>query len=730
MPPSDVRLRFFGYPRATFRGSAIELRIEKAWALLAFLVLTDIPHSREAVSGLLWPNHSANRALANLRNVLWSINQTPLEICVDATRSSLRAGQRMDFWVDVGSFRDVIGRLLDPRRGAADPPTGKELAEAFGLYGGDLLAGLHVDAAPSFEDWLQVEAAALRHEAYTGYQALLREPWPESTPFSRLEAAESWLSLQPYSETALTHVANQLIELGRRDEALRRIEGFERTVRSELNLTLSPAVSALRERARRASDDEMPPLIDRAGRLRNAPSFRSPFVGREREIELIAESLRAPDCRLLTIAGPGGSGKTRLAVEAASRCADAFSGAAFFVGLSQVDSPRGFALALGHSLGIPFTRSAQSEEPRNLVPDEALAVLCEREILLVLDNMEHLPGVFGWIERILSMPCRARILATSREQLALRGERVLRVVGLPFPRTDANSIDVIRSSDAVRLFVSHARQLNPGFAPTVDAWQRIASICHVLDGLPLAIEIAASWVRTIGCREIEDSVRNDSASLSTPLRHVPKRHRSLRTVFAQSWERLSRDERAVARRLAVFHGPFTTAAAQEIAGASVPLLSALVRHSLVQRAPAGRYRLLRIVREQLEERLRAMPVAHSDVRTKHSTQYLRLLEEAQPALQDVRQKRALEDLTEEFDNIQAAWRFAVESGLVPLLARAMIALFLFIQMRSRYADGVTLFGAMAQSLSENGGKEDRDSRLLAQVLEGWFSIYGLSLIHI
>ncbi|MFL5542465.1 MAG: ATP-binding protein, partial [Longimicrobiaceae bacterium] len=309
----------------------------------------------------------------------------------------------------------------------------------------------------------------------------------------------------------------------------------------------------------------------------------TPFVGRARELAALAARLEDPGGRLVTITGPGGMGKTRLALEAAARALPGFANGVCVVPLAGVRAVELVAPAIAAALRLS---PAGREDP--LAP--VLDFLREKRLLLLLDNFEHLSAGAELVGRVLAAAPGVRALVTSRERLGLPGELLFPLDGMAVEEAGGGA------GDAVALFLEGARRVQPGFAPDADELAAIARICRQVEGLPLAVELASPWVRLLPCREIEAEIAESQHFLAAARPGLPPRHRSLRSAFEWSWRHLDDEERGALRRLAVFRGGFTRAAAAQVARAGLPVLSALADKSLVRVADAGRYELLDVLR--------------------------------------------------------------------------------------------------------------------------------------
>lgn len=321
----------------------------------------------------------------------------------------------------------------------------------------------------------------------------------------------------------------------------------------------------------------------------NLPRPATAFLGREAELKELAGLLANPDVRLLAICGPGGAGKTRLALEAAARNSARFADGAVLVPLQPADSVAGAVTAIADALAIPLTGGGDPYE-------QILGALRDKQLLLVLDNAEQLGEAVVLFSRLLAAAPSLTLLVTSREALKLQEEWHYPLEGLTL------SDDSGEGGDALRLFIERARQVRPDLA--LESERAAArEICLLVEGIPLALELAAAWTRTLSCAAIAAEIGRGLDLLTTSMRNIPLRHRSLRAVCDQSWALLRPEEQRAFCRLALFRAGFSAAAAAEVAGASLPLLDALIGKSLVRLAPGGRYHIHALLRQYGEERL-------------------------------------------------------------------------------------------------------------------------------
>lgn len=442
----------------------------------------------------------------------------------------------------------------------------------------------------------------------------------------------------------------------------------------------------------------------------------TPLVGRKHELAEVMRLLSLPECRLLTVAGPGGVGKTRLALQIAhdlnAISPSPFPGGICFVPLASVMAieyiPKAIAGAIGFNLSGPLSPE-----------DQLLIYLQKRSLLLLLDNVEHLLAGAAIFTRILERAPGVKLLVTSRECLNLRSEWVFDLHGLPVPPIDTD-VDLEEYS-AAKLFLNRAQHAQTDFLIKREDRPVVAQICRMLDGIPLGIELAVAWVRTLPLSEIATEIARDLDFLTTSARDIPERHRSLRVVFDHSWNLLSPAEKRILRQLSVFRDGFTREAAQEVSEAHLPILNSLIDKSLLRRSEQVRYDLHELIRGYSAARLAEEPEEESSTQERHSRFFLSLVCDMGLDLQSNRQKEALTRLSSEMANIRSAWTWAVAHDQIGLLRKAAWSLWYFFDLRNYYREAEAVFadaaGMVRMNLKRQHAKiEDADRKMYAEAL--------------
>ncbi len=699
-------------------GEIVEVAGARLRALLIMLALHpgQLVTASQLIDGL-WPQEMP----AGAGNALQALVSRLRRALPEAVIESRPAGYQLKIdprSTDIVRFEDLVAA---GRAQLRDDPAaaGQTLRQALALWRGPALA----DVADT--DFGQAAIARLDEVRLTAIEQRVDADLRTGNTASLVAELEGLVVAHPMREPLAARLMRALNAAGRRGAALEVYEQTRKRLVNQLGVEPSAELAALhldilRDEPPAEADPKTPRPASPASPISNHSSHKSTnlraeltsFVGRDAELRQVAELLGA--YRLITLTGPGGAGKTRLAVEAARAELPATPDGVWLVELAPVTDPADVTSAVLSALGlreqvlVSPSRARRPMPETSLPPDELsrlLSALAAKRTLLVLDNCEHLVAAAAALaDRVLASCPQVRIMATSREPLNITGEALWTVGPLTLPPDPAATSlsaerSVVHDFASVRLLTQRARAVVPSFAVTHDNAPAVAAICRALDGMPLAIELAAARLRTMAPEQIEARLGDRFQLLSSGSRTAMPRHQTLRAVVDWSWDLLDDAERALWRRFSVFTGGATLEAAEQVCcGSGLPaarvldLLTALAEKSLLTvRHDPPRYRMLEIIRAYGQERL-AEAEESDEVREAHAQYFTRLAEASQDHLLRAEQLDWLEKLSADQDNLHAAIRGAVAAGDGPAAVRLAAALGWYWSLRSMKIEGAELIG--------------------------------------
>ena len=668
----------------------------KVRALLAYLAVeADRPHTRGALADLLWPELPHTSARANLRQALANLRAVLHDQAADApvllvTRESIQFNRASEHWLDVAVFTGHLSACAAHPHQQSTPVNHTErLTQAAALYCGAFLDQLSLGDSAPFEEWATLRRASFHQQMLDILVRLSALAEQRGDNEAARGFARRQIALEPWREEAHQQLMRLLWRSGQRSAALAQYEACRHILAAELGVEPATETSALYEQMRGGS----PAVVKGAAPLHNLAAQKrlTPFIGRTEELAWITGQLEQRHTRLLTLVGPGGVGKTRLAVQAAAALHGTFAHGIWFVNLAPLQAPELVASAIAQSLGL-------RESGDRTLSESLKSFLYAQQLLLILDNFEHVAAAAPLVAELLTEAPGLYVLVTSRRPLHLSAEYEFAVPPLAPPaRAGPQDSDQISRSDAVQLFVERARAVRPGFSVTHASAASVAELCRRLDGLPLAIELAAARVKLFPPVALLTRLDQRLALLTGGARDLAPRQRTLRSTIDWSHSLLSAGEQILFARLAVFVGGCTLEAAEAICdtGSKLPFtivdgVSALLDQSMLgqELGIAGEIRLtmLETLCEYALERLTASGEV-ALLRHRHALYYLARAEAAEPLFRSTDWSLWRARLMADHDNLRAALAWSQASGEHELGLRLVGALRPFWELAGHFGEG-------------------------------------------
>ncbi|GAB4263109.1 MAG: BTAD domain-containing putative transcriptional regulator [Candidatus Promineifilaceae bacterium] len=686
----QLAINLFGGLEIKLNGIPVEGFISsKVPALLVYLAVTRRAHQRDTLSTLLWGEMGDTEARRNLRQALSNLRKFFASFLL-ISQESVQFNPGTSCYLDTDAFDHALE--------TGDLPTATK------LYRGNFLAGFRIRQSPEFEEWVLTQQIQYHERAMRAFQDLCDAYTGRGEYSLAIDTANRVLALDPWREEAHRRLMLLQARAGQYTAALAQYRTCATILQSEFGAPPSRETRRLYERILAASQAPR----------HNLPGAVTGFVGRTAELAEIRRLLASPNIRILSILGPGGVGKTRLALEAAAACETLFLNGVWFVPQDRDVPPtrNHLILALAEVVGCPLTGDRPPAH-------QLVEFLQSKELLLVVDNLEEWLEPAAWFSELLAQAPEVKILATSRQRLNLQAEQVYHLEGLP----SEDPAKPKEEAPAIQLFIRRARRMQPSFTPSVTDFVAISHICQLVGGLPLGIELAAAWVSQMSCAEIATQIEASLDFLQSTYRDSLPRHTNLRGVFEWAWERLTAEEQAIFRTLAVFSGPFSRQMALDVAGTPPSILATLVDKSLLwQRADL--YQLHEFARQFGLEKLRLAGRLEA-AQAGHARAYATWLACQCARLVGKEQADALSEVAREFANVRQAWFWLVGSADVAGLVEAMEGVYHFLAIRSRFFEGLEMFSAARQAIE--GRLDDSPQTALAycrlQSREGRFLAY-------
>ena len=577
MPDKSI-LRIYTLGRLTIElhgEASITFISQKAPVLLLYLLMHPREHSRDVLAEMFWSDTSSEQSLKNLRTVLSNL-QKLLGDYLDVSRQTLAISQLESIWLDKQVFESQLDDILIGQKQPYSPrKLIAELERALDLYQGDFLIGVKTSNAPQLDTWIMLEQERIRARAGKAMLQVVELALASGYYRQGIEYGRKLLAIEPLWEEAHRALMILLVKSGNRTAALQQYDACVKVLKTELDIEPEDETQSLYHDIKtgrlKVSDEPH-------HRPNNLQKPTTPYIETQIVIEQINSLLDNPTCRLVTIMGQGGMGKTRLAQHLGLQRLEDYTDGVFFVSLISLTIPELLPLAILDALG------SDHQDSRLSPLDTLLALLRRKHMLLILDNFDHLMNKAQLLTTLLGHAPHVQIIVTSREQLHLQGEHVFYLRALTYADNKKDQ----SSFEAFELFVQMAKLAQVDFEARLHQ-DAIHRICKLVDGLPLAIVIAATWVQFLPPETIADRIHESLEFLTIEGRDLPEHHRGIMALLSMTWADLSEHECTIMMKISVFPGDFDEVAAKAIVSATLDDLRTLVSKSLLQADGQGRY---------------------------------------------------------------------------------------------------------------------------------------------
>jgi DNA-binding SARP family transcriptional activator/predicted ATPase len=747
----ELQMRFLGCPTIIADGREAKFTRTKSVALIAFLAVSQIPHTRVELSTLLWEDSSQSRG--NLRTVIQEINKTLGINCLRVDSQTVQLVQHDQIEVDLHQFCSYLRECTTHGHDKDSVCLNciAPLEKAVALYRGSLLEGFEVSNSQNFSSW----QAAKRDEFERDMCNALSQLVTAYSAASRYEQANAvahrWINIDPYNEVAHRAIMSAHVWMNNRPAALQHYNTCKQLLSLNLRLAPSRETTDLSNQIREGYTPPTPSFhpasvsaVLPSEMLTPTPSHQASagtLIGRDNDLNILLSLVNDPSCKLVTVLGSGGVGKTRLVLEALHRLQTSSHFVVHFVSLVHINSEETLIQALSEALGL----SLHDQETIPMQFHNFTKELPHKPVL-ILDGFEACLPYKAILSDILQKSTNLKVVITSREALLISQEWILPILPLTYPSSTAypanpdNSIldngvhdggildrsildrsildrSIAENFSAITLLCTAARRINAAFELTPDEWRGAVRICNLLGGLPLAINYAATWVNTLSFSEIADEIERSMDVLETAAQIEPQQL-SLRTIFEGSWKRLSQDEQAILKRLSVFRDGFSRSAVATVGAASLPQLNALINKSVITRDTKQRYRIVEPFRQYIREQITTDEQHGIDESL--VVYFANYLAERTSNLKASDQKSALDELQADVNTLRQVWHWMTSHARVSELDKSLETVYLLYQIRGWYAEGKQLFDEAVRAILQIDTEQGRHvlARLLAR--EAWF----------
>ena len=688
---------------------------DKVRALLAYIAIEGKrPLRRETLATLLWPDYADSVAKRNLRQnlhrlkkLLDNLDPTLSDQLLTISRQTVQINHDL-LWLDVAEVETATTAVSNhphPHLNSCQPCL-DQLTAVAPLIKGELLAGLTLPDAPLFEEWLTIQRERIHYQSLHLLEAVATANLKQGHYDQAHHYANQQISLEPWHEEAHRQIMLALAQQGQRSAALAHYATCCHMLENELGIAPAAATTTLYQQI---VADELTPDSYQTVRLHHFPSQFTPFVGRKADCEQIISQLQKPACRLLTVVAPGGMGKTRLALAAATQLATTthYPDGLFFVPLTAVTDRAGLLTAIAQAVNMSLPSDDTLEA-------DLFTFLARKELLLLLDNFEQLLDEAEWPMRLLTAVPGLNLLITSRQPLGLAAEWLLHLDGLAYPHPHD---ETWLNFPAVHLFNQTASRAQAHFNPAHHQ-AAICHICHLVGGMPLALEMAAAWVGLLDPAQIADQIAANFDLLVATHRDTPPRQQSIQAVFAYSWELLTPTEQQTLAQLAIFQGSFSLEAAIAVTGGSIPTLTSLANKSLIRPQQNGRYDMHLLLRHFGQTMLAQWDDLAKNGRFRHATYFLEQITRHEAEFHTDRAPALRQAMLPDLDNVRQAWHWATTQQDTALLLKSQKGIGRFFSLLGLHQEAARLMAKTAAQLESHTGYTNKEAAIFLRYREG------------
>lgn len=727
------KLQLLGSFESMVNSHAIQFRTDKIRALLAYLILeSSMPQPKMLVASLLWGNSNDRIARTNLRVSIYRLRQAIDKQSQSSVSQKLFKSNRqtiqlnindpfLPVWCDVLHFQQLVTlcEAHDHQDIRFCSVCLARLEQTAVLYRGEFLHGSQIDDSEIFVEWLLLRREQL-HQQAVKVLGILVEGHLGQSQFAKVQQyAHQLLALEPWHENIYRYLMTALMLSGQRDAAMAQYEVCRQILRQEMGLEPGVETAVLYQKIVANDHLDVPSIQRMHSHLtgpatndwqqpkHNLSSMLTPFFGREAELQQLTRLLLSPDSRFVTLVGEGGVGKTRLALEGARRVLNGFADGVWLVPLDRLsaaanrdDTQDVLAVAVSLALGLSLDSLASPKT-------QLINFLKSRHLLLIMDNFEHILEGAELVYDLLTRTAAVSVLCSSRIPLGFVAETILPLEPLPLPILSEVNLPESGLAElelahfaSLQLFTDRARHLTGKFELNVGNQIEVATVCHLVDGNPLGIELAAASLRQRTLPETIVAIQESMDIVAARFGDIPPRHRSMRAVFEHSWRLLNADEQSLLAQLSLFRSGFVLTAVQAIMGGNASTVAMLKNHSLLIYGD-GRYAMHGLLRQFAAEKL-AQQLPQTDVSLAYGRYYMNFLAQREADLAGAAPQIPAAEITAELNNIRHAWEMTCDNQNAALLLSGLNAFAAYLQMRGRYGEGERLFRKTAMRLEQAG----------------------------